>query len=126
MWVAGDGIVFSVELARPFVVRRITVLVCAIHGDLNVVSGNLIDNRVILRHPSGELRFGFVELPSAHLWVCETDCRAEKAQRQGQSSRFCFHRPSEPPLPFFVNISFSDSTSHSTRARGNTNAPRAE
>src|SRR6516162_7114556 len=27
IWVAGDGIVFAVELARPLVVRRVTVLV---------------------------------------------------------------------------------------------------
>src|SRR4029453_11199179 len=83
VWVAGNGIVFPVELARPLIVRRLTVLIGTVHGNFHVVAGSLIDNRVILRYPWGELGFGLVQLPSAHLRVGgKTHCRSEKAKRQ--------------------------------------------
>src|SRR5439155_20518930 len=63
----GDGVVFPVELSRPLVMRELTIVVGAIHRDFHVVTGSLIDNCVVLRHPRGELRFRLVQLPGAHL-----------------------------------------------------------
>jgi hypothetical protein len=50
-----DGIVLAIELARPFVVNRITVFVDAIYGDLHAVAHRRIDGCRDL----GGLRFEF-------------------------------------------------------------------
>jgi hypothetical protein len=51
------SIFFPVELARPLIVRRPTVLIGAVHGDFHAVTHGFIDNGVVLRHPRDELGF---------------------------------------------------------------------
>jgi len=58
--VTGDWIVFPVELARPHIVCRLTVLIGTVLGDFHLVSDSFKDNRVILRRPRRELRFSLV------------------------------------------------------------------
>src|SRR4029077_1685672 len=44
LWITGDGIVFSVKLTGPLIMRRLTVLVGAIDGNFHLVTYGLINN----------------------------------------------------------------------------------
>src|SRR6266576_412252 len=78
--IAGDRIVFAGELARPLAMRGLTLTVDTVYGDFHVVACGLVDNRVVFVCPGGELRFGLVQLPGAHIRVVgKAHCHPDKA-----------------------------------------------
>src|ERR1700682_4590392 len=90
--IAGDGIVFAVELARPLAMRRIARAVSSIYRDFDAITRGLVDDAVVLRGPRRELRLSLIQFPGAHKGVLgEAHSDANKAQGQGQYDRSCFH-----------------------------------
>src|SRR6266481_7734361 len=60
LWITCDGIILSVKLTGPLIMRRLTVLVGAIDGNFHLVASGLIHNGRVLSLPGGKLRFTFV------------------------------------------------------------------
>ncbi len=55
LWITGDGIVFSVKLTGPLVMRWLTVLVGAIDDNFHLVASGLIHNGSVLSRVRGKL-----------------------------------------------------------------------
>src|ERR1019366_1319445 len=90
--IAGEGVEFAVEFARPLDVQGLTVSGSAFYCDFHLVARRLVDNRLVFRRSGSELRFGLVQLPGAHIDVAgEAPRRGDKAQRHGQCNRSGFH-----------------------------------
>src|SRR5882757_1298174 len=84
--IAGDRVVFAVELAHPLVVRGLAGGVGAVDGDHHVVAHGRVDDRRVLRRSWGEFGLGVVQLPCAEKTVGgEAECRTYKAECQSRS-----------------------------------------
>src|SRR5262249_39067065 len=93
--IASDRIVSSVELAEPFVMRRFTVSVYAVHSDFHFVTCRLIHNLDILWRPWRQLRLCFVQFPSTHIWVLgKGQCKAYMVHCECQDDFSCVHAAS--------------------------------
>ena len=92
--IAGEGVVFPVELSRPLVVRGLTLAIGAIYRNFHVVTHGLVDNCVVLRCHSGHLRLGLVQLPGAQIRAAgKARCHCKETQSHSQYNRSCFHVP---------------------------------
>jgi hypothetical protein len=108
LWITCDGIVFTVKLTGPLIMRRLTVLVGAIDDNFHLVASGLIRNGTVLSGLRGKLRFRLIQLPGPHLRVVgEARCPREKAKRHSQSNSFRFHASIEHGFSIFVNVSFN-------------------
>ena len=67
--IAGERVVFTVELARPLGMRWFAISASPIRSHFHAVTCRLVDHRRVFRSPVRNLRFGFVEFPGAHVWV---------------------------------------------------------
>src|ERR1019366_2283306 len=61
--IAGEGVEFAVEFARPIDVQGLTVSGSAFYCDFHLVACRLVDNCLVFRRSGGELRFGLIQLP---------------------------------------------------------------
>ena len=82
--VAGDGIIFVVELAGPLVVGGLTIRVDSVDCDFDAVTGRRVDDGLVLGRAWGDLRFALVQLPGAHLRAGVTGGSRGEAESQGQ------------------------------------------
>ena len=81
--VASNGIIFSVELARPLNMDGFTVRADAVVSHFYLPEHVLEGHRGEFRCPGCYLRFGFVQLPSAHARVGgQARYSSQKAKRQ--------------------------------------------
>ena len=81
--VASNGIVFSVELARPLDMDGFTVRADAVVSHLYVPEHVFEGHGREFSCPGCDLRFRFVQLPSAHAWVGgKARYSSQKAERQ--------------------------------------------
>src|SRR5882757_7494844 len=94
--IAGDRVVFAVELAHPLVVRWLAGGIGAVDGDHHVVAHGRVDDRGVLGRSRGEFRLGLIQFPGAEKTVGgEAHCRTDQAQCQGHNDSSCFHIPSK-------------------------------
>ena len=90
--VASNRIILTIELARPLDVDRFTVCTDAVLSRFHLAKHALEGHGVELTCARRELRFRFVQLPSAHLRVgSETRGGRQKGKRESQSNRSYFH-----------------------------------
>src|SRR6266536_1338308 len=96
---------FPIPLADPNAVRRFSILVDAVHGDLNFVLLLRVNDRVVFAHPRRELRLRLIELPCAHLRVGrKTSCCCRKRQGRSQYCNSSFYHAAIPAeIPLDVN-----------------------
>src|SRR5439155_2177061 len=103
------GVGFPIPLADPNAVRRFTILVYAVHRDLNFVLLLRVSDRGVFAHPRHELRLRLIELPCAHVGVGrKTSCGCHKRQGRSQYCNSSFYHaaiPAEKPLAVNTNSS---------------------
>src|SRR6266480_5185369 len=96
---------FPIPLADPNAVRRLPVLVYAVHRDLNFVLLLRVSDRGVFAHPRHELRLRLIELPRAHVRVGrKTSCCCRKRQGRSQYCNSSFYHAAIPAeIPLDVN-----------------------
>src|SRR6267378_4579740 len=78
--IAGDRVVFAVELAHPLVVRWLAGGIGAVDGDHHVVAHGRVDDRGVLGRSRGKFRLGLVQFPGAEKTVGgEAECCTDQA-----------------------------------------------
>ncbi len=91
-WITGHGVIFAVELARPFVMRGLAVGADAVHGDFHAVANGRDGDGGVLPNSRADLGLGIVQLPGAHVHVGGEAHHNRSEQRcQSQQDRLNFH-----------------------------------